>query len=249
MKILAFDIENIAPKSRPWGLFNQNIGLSQVEDPGHIISWAARWVGDPKKACIFKSVYHNGQQDMLESIWDLFDEADAVMGWNSEGFDTRKLNWEFKLHQIRGGGKYSPVKQIDLMKEHKRENFTLSNKLEFVAAQLLGETKVTHEGFKLWLAVEAENPKAWEKFRRYNIQDTNLLIKLYEKMLPWIKHPNQNLYNNTEGACPSCGKFRLEDREPRHTLTRSYHQYQCGACRSWSTGPEIKGSRTSTKGI
>lgn len=244
-----WDIENVAPTTRTWGLFNQNIGLSQVESPGYIISFAARWYGTPRSEVIFSSVYHDGQQVMLEKCYDLLDEADALVSWNGAGFDTRKVNWEFELHKIRQGGKYSPVKEIDLMKNHKREFYTLSNKLEFVAAQLLGETKVTHEGFKLWLAVEGGNPKAWARFKRYNIQDVNLLVKLYDRMLPWIKHPNQNLYNRTEGACPSCGKFKLEEKDPHYTLTRAYYQYKCSACYSWSKGAEIPGSRITTKSL
>jgi hypothetical protein len=246
LKLLAWDIENSAPTSRPWGLFNQNIGLSQVIDPGRILSFAARWYGTPKSAVMFSSVYHDGQQQMLEKAYDLLDEADALISWNGAKFDTRKINWEFELFNIRDGGKYSPVKEIDLMKNHKREFQTLSNKLEFVAAQLLGETKVTHEGFKLWLAVEGGNPRAWDKFKRYNIQDVNLLIKLYDRMLPWLQHPNQNLFNRTEGACPSCGKFKLEEKKPHYTLTRAYYQYQCTSCKSWSKGKEIPGSRALT---
>lgn len=234
-----WDLENSAATGRHWGLFDQTIGLTQVVDPGRIMSFAARWYGTPKKDVLFRSVFHDGQQTMLEHAYDLMDEADALVSWNGAGFDTKKMNWEFELHKIRGGGPYSPVKEIDLMKEHKRNFRTLSNKLEFVSAQLLGESKVTHEGFKLWLAAEGGDPKAWDRFKRYNIQDVNLLVKLYDRMLPWLRHPNQNLYNRTEGACPSCGQFKLTKQGPRHTLTRTYQRLKCTACKSWSTNTKM----------
>ena len=248
MKLLMWDLENSAATGRHWGLFDQNIGLNQVVDPGRIMSFAARWYGAPKKDVVFRSVFHDGQQTMLESAYDLLDEADALVSWNGAGFDTKKMNWEFELHKIRGGGPYSPVKEIDLMKEHKRNFRTLSNKLEFVSAQLLGESKVTHEGFKLWLAAEGGDPKAWDRFKRYNIQDVNLLVKLYDRMLPWLRHPNQNLYNRTEGACPSCGQFKLTKQGVRHTLTRSYQRFQCAGCKSWSTDTKVVDS-TETRSL
>lgn len=239
MKLLAWDIENYSATGRHWGLFDQNIGLNQVVDPGEIASFAARWHGSPKNSIEFRSGYHDGLVPMLERAWDLLDEADALISWNGAGFDTKKMNWAFKLHNIRGGGPYSPVREIDLMREHKRSFRTLSNKLEFVSAQLLGETKVSHEGFGLWLAAEAGDPKAWARFKKYNEQDVHLLIKLYDTMLPWIKHPNQNLYNRTEGACPTCGKDRLTKQGLRHTLTRSYQRYKCAGCGAWSTDTKM----------
>jgi predicted RNA-binding Zn-ribbon protein involved in translation (DUF1610 family) len=185
---------------------------------------------------------------MLERCWDLLDEADALISWNGARFVTLKMNWAFKLHNIRGGGPYSPVREIDLMREHKRTSKTISNKLEFVAAQLLGESKVLHEGFALWLAVESGDPKAQARFKRYNEQDVHLLIKLYDKMLPWLRHPNQNLYNGTTGACPSCGQAKLTKQGARHTLTRTYQRYKCTGCGAWSTDNKMIDS-TDTRSV
>lgn len=233
LKLLAWDIENSAATGRHWSLFNQNIGLVQLVNPGQILSFAARWHGSPRSSIQFSSVYHNTQVEMLENAWDLLDEADALISWNGAGFDTKKMNWEFKLHNIRGGLPYSPVKEIDLMREHKKVFRTISNKLDFVSAQLLGKTKVSHEGFKLWLAAESGDPKAWAKFKRYNEQDVHLLIDLYDEMLPWLKlHPNRNLYDIKTEGCPRCpaGPEAMAKDGFHPTTTGMYQRYRCREC-------------------
>lgn len=238
LKILAWDIENSAHTGRHWGLFNQNIALSQLESPGEILSFAARWYGSTKKAIIYRDI-RDGVDEMLDTAWHLIDEADALLSWNGAGFDTKKMNWAFALH---GYPPPSPVKEIDLLKTARGKFKAASNKLEFISAQLLGESKVSHEGFKLWLAVEAGDEKAWRKFQRYNEQDVHLLIKLYDRMLPWINnHPNVGLYDGQ--GCPKCGSINLQKRGTRKTAIRTYQQFWCSDCGGWSSsGKSIEGT-------
>ena len=44
-KILLLDIETAPNKVYTWGLWNQNIGLSQIIQEGYLLCWGAKWLG------------------------------------------------------------------------------------------------------------------------------------------------------------------------------------------------------------
>lgn len=239
LKILAWDIERVPAQGYHWGLFEQNIGLTQLKDPGQMVSFAARWIGTPKSSVIFKSTFHDGQEGMLNSLWELHDQADALLSWNGAGFDTKHAHTEFLLAGLTPP---SPAKEIDLMKAVKKRFKFLSNKLEFVSTELGLPGKVSHEGFSLWLKIMDGDQKAWDLFKKYNIQDVHLLVDLYDKLLPWIDgHPNVNL--NGGDGCPKCGSPRLQSRGYRQTAIGSYQRFHCQDCGSWSSsGKSVKSS-------
>ena len=46
--------------------------------------------------------------------------------------------------------------------------------------------KVKHSGFELWIDCMDGDKKAWAEMKRYQIQDVQLLDKLYEVLIPWL---------------------------------------------------------------
>ena len=60
---------------------------------------------------------------MIKKAWDLFNEADAVIGYNSKNFDCKILNKEFILS---GFPPPAPYKHIDLLQ-------TMKNKFKIVS--------------------------------------------------------------------------------------------------------------------
>jgi len=163
-------------------------------------------------------------------LWALIDEADALISWNGKGFDTKHANREFVEYGLTPP---SPVKEIDLMLTARSQFRFLSNKLDYVA-QLLGiGKKKSTGGHELWVACMNNDPKAWAIMKRYNVQDVNLLVEIYEKLLPWItNHPNVNLYEPGNG-CPSCGSEDLQKRGLARTGVSSYQRYVCNNCGKW----------------
>ena len=71
-------LERVPALAYTWGLYDQRIGINQVVLPGETVSWAARWVGDPKSKVVFRSTFHHGKERMLSDLWDLWDQADAL---------------------------------------------------------------------------------------------------------------------------------------------------------------------------
>src|SRR5690606_13551645 len=95
VKILTLDIETRPNLAYIWGLWDQNAGLNQVAEFGSVISFAAKWHG--KKPVEFRSDFHDGHTAMVQRAWELIDEADVVVGYNSKSFDMKHLKREFVL--------------------------------------------------------------------------------------------------------------------------------------------------------
>ncbi len=230
MKILLLDIETAPNLVWTWGLFNQNIAINQIEKPGYVLSWAAKFLGK-NKAIYFSSV--NDGKDMLTWAHELISEADAVVHWNGTSFDLPTLNQEFLTS---GLGPPSPVVEVDLLLVARKRFRLLSNKLDYVAQYLGVGKKVAHEGMTLWLKCMEGDAKAWAKMKKYNIHDVKLLEAVYGHFLPWIpNHPNHGLFTEgTDMVCPNCGGSKLHKRGTSYSRTMTYQRYQCQGCGTWT---------------
>lgn len=232
MKILFLDLETSPNLAYVWGLFNQNIAINQMVSSTEVLCFGARWYGEKKVT--FKSVHHDGKKEMLDALWELVNEADVLVGWNSQSFDSKHIKRELLENGYRPP---SPYKELDLMRVVRSQFKFPSNKLDYVSQKLGIGAKVKHSGFDLWVACMGGNSKAWTEMKKYQIQDVNLLIDLYEKLLPWIKnHPHQGLFNGEDICCTNCGSVDLQRRGVARTTTSTYQRYQCNKCGKWVRG-------------
>ena len=170
---------------------------------------------------------------MLKGVHALLDEADVLVTFNGISFDLPVLNKELLLH---GMAPPSPCKHVDLLRVVRKQFRFASNKMDHVVQQLGLGKKEDHEGFGLWVKCMNGDPAAWKVMRKYNIQDTVLTEKLYDRLLPWIPgHPNHGTYDG--GAkCPNCGSEKLQRRGVATTAAGKYPRLQCTGCGSWSRG-------------
>ena len=240
VKTLILDCETMPLEGYFWQLWDVNIGLNQIKQHGGVLSWAAKW--KDKDEIYFSSAHHFGHENMVEAIWELLDEADEVVGWNSNRFDIPHLNTEF----LKAGlGPPSPYKKVDLLRTVKSVFKFPSNKLDYVSQALGFGTKVEHEGFPLWVACMEGKKKAWAKMREYNEHDVILTEQHYNKLLPWITTGVNRSAVKGGHVCPNCGSDHLHSRGNTTTLLLTYKRYQCQACGSWSRAKvaEKTGSR------
>lgn len=257
MKRLIIDIETSPMRGRHWGLWQQNIGLSQLEDPTQMLTFAAKWYGE--KRVYYYTAYDHGKRTMVKAVRDLLDEANVVIHFNGDRFDRRHINREIQemrtQDRVEGVDSRdflppSPYQQVDVLKTIKTQFYLPSNKLEYVLRWLGREGKVSHQGFGLWVAVEQGDERARRLMRRYNIGDITKLEDVYNDVLVWIdNHPNMQLfvepnYTNekgldvvTEDVCPICGSENThkEGTSPRGRLSR-VQRYQCNDCGKFFSG-------------
>ena len=231
MKILLLDIETSPNVAHVWGIWQQNVGLSQLLESSYTMCYSAKWLGDDQ--IYFDSVQKSEPKSMLEGIHGLLEQADAVVHYNGTKFDMPTLNKEFIIHKMNPP---PPIKQIDLLRVVKSQFRFPSNKLDYVAQRLSLGKKKDHEGHILWVKCMNGDKKAWKTMEEYNIQDVILLEKLYKKLLPWIKSPiNLNIMKDRNGFnCPTCGKNHLISKGFSYTTTGAYQRYQCKACGAFS---------------
>lgn len=237
LKILFFDIETSPALSYHYGLFDQNISIKSVKEDPRKIAFTAKWRG--QKKIIAYSEYHQSRSEMLQAMWDLMDEADVVVGWNSRRFDVPWVNSEF---MVEGMPPPSPFKQIDLMAEVKRNARFLSNKLDYISWRLLEDKKREYNMLQMW--VKVDNPdttedarkKEWNATLRYARKDTALLEPLFDRILPWVKMPHPISESGDEARCHSCNSADLQRRGFHLTITGRYQRYRCNDCGSWFRG-------------
>jgi uncharacterized protein YprB with RNaseH-like and TPR domain len=164
LKILTLDIETSPSLAYVWRLFKENIPLQRLVDTGEVICVAAKWYGEDEVK--FFSVHHDGKQEMLNAIYNLLSEADAVVTYNGKKFDIPHLNREFIL---AGMTPPSPYAQIDLYWTARQKFNFVSNKLDNIAKELGLGGKFVHAGFQLWIDCMNGDPEAWEEMKTYNM--------------------------------------------------------------------------------
>jgi predicted RNA-binding Zn-ribbon protein involved in translation (DUF1610 family) len=216
-----------------WGLYKQNISISQLVDSGYVLCWSAKWLGDTE--LFFDSLHNSKPKKMLKGIHKLLDEADAVIHYNGSRFDVPTLNKEFILHKMAPPSSY---RQIDLYSTAKSRFRFASNKLDYVAQALGVGSKHKHQGFELWIKCMNGDEDAWKEMEEYNKQDVQLLEQVYYIFRPWIKsHPNVAIYSDSvDPVCPACGSDSVQRRGSAYTTSGRYQRYHCSDCGHWSRG-------------
>jgi len=229
MKILHTDIETYPNKAYVWGLWKQNIAINQIVEAGYTACWAAKWHGSDE--IFFDAEWRN--KNFIKEIHTLLDEADVVVHYNGKKFDIPMLNREFITHDLPPP---APYKEIDLLQVARKFRFP-SKKLDYVAQELNIGQKVQHAGMPLWTGCMAGDKDSQKIMEVYNLEDVELLERLYEKLLPWItQHPNHGLFTDgSDHVCPNCGSHNIVKRGYRDTRVGRYQRYRCNGCGAWSS--------------
>lgn len=239
-KILLFDLETAPLSAWTFTLFKPVIGIDQIITEPRVICWTARWLGTKSKtAVMFNSEHKTSPKEMLTELRDLMDEADVVVGYNSDSFDIPWVNEQLMIHDIELP---SPYQMIDLYKLNKKHLRMPSRKLDYMARTLLGERKVAHRGIGLWIdcmvGEGAVKEKAWREMERYAKKDTLLLEPLFNIMRPFIRSLNFGLFADRNFVCTHCGSPDLQARGFTTTVAGKFQRYQCNACGHWSKDPK-----------
>lgn len=241
-KVLVFDLETSPLKSYTWGLWQQNVGLNMIHGDWFLLSYAAKWLGDPEDEVMYgdlRGVVDQEDDDhLLREMWQLLDEADIVLTQNGIKFDVKKINARFIL---KGYQPPSSYKHIDTLKIAKKEFGFTSNKLEYMTDKLCTKyKKLKHSnfsGFELWAEMLKDNPTAWDECEVYNKYDVLSLEELYTKMAAWdSKHPNFNLYSEEEEVVCRCGSKDIKPYGYAYTAVSKFQRYRCSECGAESRG-------------
>lgn len=249
LKILTLDIETKPALVYTWGLYDQNVGLNQVVDPGGVICFAAKW--NHQKKVLFHSEYGpDGALGMARAARELMDQADVIVHWNGLSFDEKHLHALMIRHGLKPP---SPHRPVDLMRITKSRFRFLSNKLQHVAEQLEVGSKLKHTGFDLWTGWMDGDEKSIRLMERYCKQDVRLTEDVFNELRDWIpaaKIPTQPLVDGVLGnVCPHCASPDIRKDGFHFTPSGAkYQRYRCRACDKVCTS-RSRAFATTLKGI
>lgn len=238
-RMLAIDIETMPGLVYTYDLFQPVISHKAIVEPSRIICYSAQWYGEKKVQ--FSSEYHDGPKEMLESLWNVMNEADIVLGYNTQRFDVPWIRGELMMNGLTAP---SPVKHIDLFQTIKSNTRLMSKKLDYVSHRLLDDKKIDVN--TMTLAIECQSPdpevqrKAWNKMRTYSKKDTALLFPIFDQIKSFVKMPHP--LAEGDDRCRHCGSYNLHSRGTAKTLNGSYQRFVCTDCGSWNRGTRLTAS-------
>jgi hypothetical protein len=228
-----FDIETSPIIAHVWDIWDQNVGLNQIQQDWHLLSWSAKWLDSPKVIYMDQRKAKDITNDkaILQGLWKLLNEADIVITQNGIKFDAKKVNARFIQHGMQPPSYY---KHIDTLQIAKRRFGFTSNKLAYMTDKLCTKyKKLEHKkfpGHEMWVECLKGNPKAWREMEVYNKHDVLSLEELYKKLMPWDNTVNFNLYHNSEVNTCACGSTEFRSNGHFYSAAGKFQRYRCKKC-------------------
>jgi len=248
-RVLVADIETFPIVAYVWGLFKQNISLEQIAEDWSLMSFAAKWLGQPEVYYLDNRDRVDAKDDsvQLAALYRILSETDMVIAHNGARFDMPKIRARLALNNYPP---IAPVKVIDTLLLNRTAFGFTSQKLQYVSSKFAEDAKSDHKkfpGWKLWLGCMAHDKSAWRECEAYNITDVTALEETYINTRGWhIGGPNFGPYidhKDDEHNCPNCGSSNVIARGTRKTQVGIYTRYNCTDCGSWSRGRVLIASR------
>jgi len=185
-----------------------------------------------------KSVYDDAH--VVTKLHRVINEADVILGQNSDNFDLKIINWRSKCHGLE------PIRRmetIDTLKESRKVFRPPSHRLDY-KGKALGHGGKIHMDMQDWRDItqysyppagqKRDRDKAIQAIRKmvkYNKRDVELDVELYLDERSWYKkHPNRLLYDAKIDGCPTCPSKDYKKAGYRRTSTGIYQAYQCKSC-------------------
>lgn len=229
-RILFFDIETTPLLAWVWGLGKQRIYHGQLHKARNmydIICITYCWNdGKPAKALTW-GYKEQDSGPMINKFDNLVQQADIVIGKNSDRFDIKHINTQRMLAGLPGMPNWSMYSD-DLEKQLRRHFAVPSQSLDYWS-ELLGLGGKIKMDFQHWIDIVEQTPgkgrKAFNQMVTYGKKDTEDTRALWLKL---EKHftPRHNL-NVLSGGCKICGSDQLKPSRKRHTNNGVYREFYC----------------------
>lgn len=216
-----------------------------VERDTYIMTFAAKWGHEKKTKTYALPDYPAYRRDkyndkhLCHDLFAMLDKADIVVAHNGDAFDIKKINSRLIVNGLKPP---SPFKTIDTLKLARRVFKFDSNKLDNLGRYLGEGRKIPNTGAALWRGCVNGDPKAWKTMRRYNAQDVDLLVRVYERLKAWApNHPDLRMWSERPiHSCPTCQTGRLQRRGYNVSKAGKRERFVCLSCGAWDSGKLIR---------
>jgi transposase-like protein len=234
-RILIFDTETSCPLVFAFGRRKQYINDKAIyKEGGRILCFSYKWLGQDHVHSHWmtpEEINDNDDSRLACILFGLYEEADAVVGYNLQGFDD-------KVVQTRalacGLGKLPTVKKIDPYLQAKKKLRLPSNSLDNVCAYF-GLPQKTATSMELWVKVQSGDTEAMKQMVSYCENDVDVLQNVYA-LLQGLGNVNTDFnaalyFKDNMTRCRSCGSSDVEvTGRTVATAVSLFEEARCNVC-------------------
>lgn len=174
---LFFDIEISPNLVVSWQIGRKiNLSTENIVEERKIICICYKWSNDSK---IYSLTWDENSDDktLLKKFSKIVEEADEVIGHNSDNFDIKHVRARCIYHNIPFPIKLNSVDTLKMARQGYKFN---SNKLDYIAKFLGVGAKTDNGGLELWKDIFLYNSKeSLNKMVEYCKNDVDILEKVY----------------------------------------------------------------------
>lgn len=235
-KILVFDTETAAATALTFGRFKVNLSQDNILDNGGWLLCACwRWLGSNVTNAIYltpEEVLNKDDSRIVAKLWELYEQADAVLAHNSQGFDHKVV----QTRAIYNGFPPLPqVKVLDTLQLVKKYLKLPSNRLDAIGEFFGLGRKISTGGISLWRKVQEGDEQAMKDMVTYCLQDVDLLYDVYLRTRQLGRAGsdfNAALYFNDDLVrCRVCGSSEVEATgRTTETALNVFDEVRCNEC-------------------
>lgn len=247
-KILIFDIEttDLELIVRSYSLKNyiRYFKPESISRDWTMLGAAWKWKGEDSAQVVSVTPSEPlNDEGIVRALYAVLDEADVIIGHNSDKFDIKKFNTRAIAYDLPPLGKKI---QIDTLKIARKYFAMTSNRLSYLADFLKVPQKKDESPD--WSKCLEGCPDELRYMRKYNKQDVFVTEAVYDKLMGWHDtHPNiAEPKRDIEGfivpnTCPKCGSPNTHKRGFRYMASGiKYQDIRCYDCRASFKGERAK---------
>ena len=249
-RVVTLDIERIPGRVRTWHrgftIEGDVWDLNALKDitrrrihADDMIEWprtiCAAWKWYDAEGVEFAAEWEVGGYDgFMRAVWDVFDQADLIIGHNADRFDARHLMGGWAEMGLPAP---SPYKVIDTLKIARGTFAYESNTLDALNKRLGIDAKT--DKYNAQIAKDAVNGDIPSQriLEEYNRGDIIASEALFDRLRPFAKGiPHLGMWTDDEMACPSCGSTMTATGKTVHANVQRYEHLHCDNCGAHARG-------------
>lgn len=232
-RILIYDIETSRMLVKTWWTGKRYVGADQIVREPKIITISWKWFGTDEVYHVAWDKDHNDKA-LLKTFLKEYNRADMIIGQNNDKFDNRWVNARALKHRLNVN---TLVRSLDLMKQAKKHFRLPGYGMKFMTKYMGVETKMEHEGIKMWDMIEDGTPDEQAEYLKkmidYNVQDIVATEQMYLAFRQYIGTASHiGMFSGGDKCdCPSCGSDDVEHSRTTYTAAGTLqHIMRCGNC-------------------
>ena len=261
-RVVTLDIERIPGRARVkhrgltiegefWDLSGWKHTIGRRIHADDVLEWprtiCAAWKWYDQADVEFAAEWEVGGYDgFMRAVWDVFNDADLIIGHNADRFDARHLTGGWAEMGLPAP---SPYKVVDTLKIARGTFAYESNTLDALNRRLGIDAKTDKYDARIARAAVNGDKEAQETLSAYNRGDIIASEALFDRLRPFAKGiPHLGMWTDDELACPSCGSTMTATGKTVHANVQRYEHLHCPNCGSHARGTTTLKNPTRTRG-